>query len=109
MFCSKTSINGFIHWLKCPNYTNDNLSLCIGYMSPEYVAFGELSTKVDVYSFGVLLLEIISGRKVILRSATNNMHLVKWVNMFDFDSFTQLYMYVVKMNFHFHFHLYVWF
>jgi serine/threonine protein kinase len=57
-------------------------------MSPEYAAFGELSTKVDVYSFGVLLLEIISGRKVIFRSATNNMHLVKWVNMFDFDSFT---------------------
>jgi serine/threonine protein kinase len=108
MFCSKTSINGFIHWLRCPNYTNDNLSLCSGYMSPEYATFGELSTKVDVYSFGVLLLEIISGRKVILRNATNNMHLVKWVSMFDFDSFTQLYMYVVvKMNFNVNFHLYV--
>jgi serine/threonine protein kinase len=57
-------------------------------MSPEYAAFGELSTKVDVYSFGVLLLEIISGRKVILRNAPNNMHLIKWVNMFDFDCFT---------------------
>jgi serine/threonine protein kinase len=77
-------------------------------MSPEYAAFGELNTKVDVYSFGILLFEIISGRKVILRSATNNMHLVKLVSMFDFDSFTQLYMYVVvKMNFNVNFHLYV--
>ncbi len=57
-------------------------------MSPEYATFGELSTKIDVYSFGVLLLEIISGRKVILRNAPNNMHLIKWVNMFDFDFFT---------------------
>jgi serine/threonine protein kinase len=79
-------------------------------MSPEYATFGELSTKVDVYSFGVLLLEIISGRKVIFQSATNNMHLVKWVSIFDFDSFTQLYMYVVvKMNFNVNFHLFDWF
>jgi serine/threonine protein kinase len=47
-------------------------------MSPEYATFGELSTKVDVYSFGVLLLEIISGRKAILESATDKVYLVKW-------------------------------
>ncbi|KAH9569083.1 hypothetical protein CY35_03G113400 [Sphagnum magellanicum] len=50
----------------------------LGYMSPEYATFGELSTKVDVYSFGVLLLEIISGRKAILENATDKMYLVKW-------------------------------
>ncbi|KAH8931619.1 hypothetical protein BDL97_19G032000 [Sphagnum fallax] len=50
----------------------------IGYMSPEYATLGQLSTKVDVYSFGVLLLEIISGRKAILQNATNNMYLVEW-------------------------------
>ncbi|KAH9541922.1 hypothetical protein CY35_14G089700 [Sphagnum magellanicum] len=50
----------------------------IGYMSPEYATLGQLSTKVDVYSFGILLLEIISGRKVILQNATNNMYLVEW-------------------------------
>ncbi|CAM6018926.1 unnamed protein product [Sphagnum balticum] len=47
-------------------------------MSPEYATLGQLSTKVDVYSFGVLLLEIISGRKAILQNATNNMYLVEW-------------------------------
>ncbi|CAJ2648786.1 unnamed protein product [Trifolium pratense] len=34
-----------------------------GYMSPEYVMEGLFSEKSDVFSFGVLLLEIISGRK----------------------------------------------
>ncbi|XP_030938601.1 putative receptor-like protein kinase At4g00960 isoform X2 [Quercus lobata] len=34
-----------------------------GYMSPEYVMHGQFSVKSDVFSFGVLLLEIISGRK----------------------------------------------
>ncbi|PNY01731.1 G-type lectin S-receptor-like serine/threonine-kinase [Trifolium pratense] len=34
-----------------------------GYMSPEYAMEGLFSDKSDVFSFGVLLLEIISGRK----------------------------------------------
>ena len=34
-----------------------------GYMSPEYAMHGQFSVKSDVFSFGVLLLEIISGQK----------------------------------------------
>ncbi|XP_060205548.1 cysteine-rich receptor-like protein kinase 43 [Lycium barbarum] len=34
-----------------------------GYMAPEYALHGYLSVKADVFSFGVLLLEIVSGRK----------------------------------------------
>ncbi|KAF3457330.1 hypothetical protein FNV43_RR01987 [Rhamnella rubrinervis] len=34
-----------------------------GYMSPEYAMHGLYSTKSDVFSFGILLLEIISSRK----------------------------------------------
>eukprot|EP00253_Pinus_taeda_P024151 PITA_24151 len=34
-----------------------------GYMAPEYAMHGQLSVKVDVYSFGVLVLEIVSARK----------------------------------------------
>jgi len=34
-----------------------------GYMSPEYAVHGFFSTKSDVFSFGVILLEIVSGRK----------------------------------------------
>ncbi|KAH8958471.1 hypothetical protein BDL97_06G026500 [Sphagnum fallax] len=36
-----------------------------GYLSPEYATCGHLTQKLDVYSFGVLLLEIISGKKVM--------------------------------------------
>lgn len=36
---------------------------CSGYMSPEYAIDGICSTKSDVFSFGVLLLEIVSGKK----------------------------------------------
>ncbi|PIN02881.1 Serine/threonine protein kinase [Handroanthus impetiginosus] len=33
----------------------------LGYMAPEYLAHGRLTEKVDVYGFGVLLLEIVTG------------------------------------------------
>ncbi|XP_030952785.1 cysteine-rich receptor-like protein kinase 2 [Quercus lobata] len=35
----------------------------LGYMAPEYAIHGQLSEKVDTYSFGVVVLEIICGRK----------------------------------------------
>lgn len=38
-----------------------------GYMAPEYAMNGYLSTKTDVFSFGMLVLEIVSGRKNIDR------------------------------------------
>ncbi|GKV27015.1 hypothetical protein SLEP1_g36224 [Rubroshorea leprosula] len=34
-----------------------------GYMSPEYAFHGLVSIKTDVFSFGVLLLEVVTGRK----------------------------------------------
>ncbi|XP_044974386.1 cysteine-rich receptor-like protein kinase 6 [Hordeum vulgare subsp. vulgare] len=35
----------------------------LGYMAPEYAVRGRMSVKIDVYSFGVLVLEIVTGRK----------------------------------------------
>ncbi|XP_011040494.1 PREDICTED: cysteine-rich receptor-like protein kinase 1 [Populus euphratica] len=35
----------------------------LGYMAPEYLVRGQLTEKVDVYGFGVLLLEIATGKK----------------------------------------------
>lgn len=34
----------------------------IGYLAPEYAVGGQLTRKADIYSFGVLLIEIVSGR-----------------------------------------------
>ena len=36
---------------------------CSGYMAPEYALHGIFSAKSDVYSYGVLVLEIIAGRR----------------------------------------------
>ncbi|CAI0442799.1 unnamed protein product [Linum tenue] len=35
------------------------------YLAPEYAISGHLTRKLDVYSFGALLLEIVSGKKVV--------------------------------------------
>jgi len=34
-------------------------------MSPEYVMFGQFSEKSDIFSFGIMILEIITGKKNI--------------------------------------------
>jgi serine/threonine-protein kinase PBS1 len=36
-----------------------------GYCAPEYFMTGQLTMKSDVYSYGVLMLELISGRRAI--------------------------------------------
>ncbi|KAK7320979.1 hypothetical protein VNO77_30992 [Canavalia gladiata] len=36
-----------------------------GYVAPEYALYGQLTEKSDVYSFGIVILEIMSGRKVL--------------------------------------------
>jgi hypothetical protein len=54
--------------------------LCRGYLSPEYGSYGHVSTKLDVYSFGVLVLEVISGRRCIDWSkAPDEQILSEWV------------------------------
>lgn len=36
----------------------------IGYMAPEYVENGLVSTKLDVYAFGALMLEMLTGKEI---------------------------------------------
>ncbi|XP_047182147.1 inactive protein kinase SELMODRAFT_444075-like [Vigna umbellata] len=38
------------------------------YLAPEYTESGDITEKADVYSFGVLLLELLTGRKALDRS-----------------------------------------
>ncbi|OAY76321.1 Serine/threonine-protein kinase PBS1 [Ananas comosus] len=51
-----------------------------GYLAPEYFQHGKLSDKTDVYAFGVVLLELITGRKAIDQSRPQgDENLVLWV------------------------------
>lgn len=53
---------------------------CSGYMAPEYAIDGQFSVKSDVFSFGILLLEIICGKKNRVRNRTKQtLNLVAYV------------------------------
>ncbi|MBA0577511.1 hypothetical protein Golob_027305 [Gossypium lobatum] len=51
----------------------------LGYLAPEYVNIGRASKESDIYSFGVVLLEIATRRKSINRIQDFEMGLVAWV------------------------------
>ncbi|WVZ12669.1 hypothetical protein V8G54_017199 [Vigna mungo] len=51
--------------IKDKTRTNTNARGTVGYMAPEWLKNAPVTTKVDIYSFGVMLLEIIFCRKHI--------------------------------------------
>lgn len=60
-------------------YNTDNiLSLC-RYLAPEYAEHGIVSVRTDVYAFGIVLFQLISGRRVVDEQNGQYQHLLKWV------------------------------
>ena len=61
-----------------------NYFLSSGYMSPEYAMDGAFSIKSDTYSFGVILLEIISGLRITSTHFTGFLSLLAYVSIVKF-------------------------
>ncbi|KZV41137.1 hypothetical protein F511_09333 [Dorcoceras hygrometricum] len=60
---------------KMPVYVSGSF----GYQAPEYVMYGKVDEKIDVYSYGVVILELITGNEAIRTSSGSNEEcLVLW-------------------------------
>ncbi|MBA0774483.1 hypothetical protein Gotri_009690 [Gossypium trilobum] len=59
----------------------------VGYAAPEYVQTGRLTAKSDVWSFGVVLYELITGRRALERNLPRSeQKLLEWVKPYISDS-----------------------
>ena len=54
-----------------------------GYMAPEYLEAGMVTTKMDVYAFGVVLLELITGKDFVTVQEERDAILHVVINLID--------------------------
>ncbi|KAE8662398.1 basic helix-loop-helix family protein [Hibiscus syriacus] len=72
---------GLATWTSAPSipFLCKTVKGTFGYLAPEYFQHGKVSDKTDVYAFGVVLLELITGRKPIEeRRPPGEENLVLW-------------------------------
>ncbi|KAL7164109.1 hypothetical protein ACSBR2_040091 [Camellia fascicularis] len=99
-----------IHWNLNPHYIlldeNWNAKVLhhtvsctctVGYEDPEYLVDAQFTTKSNVYSFGVILLELLCGRKPMIYSRDEDqVNLVRWfktnIEMGTIDQIIDLYL-----------------
>ncbi|CAH2079664.1 unnamed protein product [Thlaspi arvense] len=72
---------GLATWTAAPSvpFLCKTVKGTFGYLAPEYFQHGKISDKTDVYAFGVVLLELLTGRKPIEpRRSSGEENLVVW-------------------------------
>ncbi|KAG0499764.1 hypothetical protein HPP92_004455 [Vanilla planifolia] len=75
---------GLAQWAESPPQNRENtacndLAGTFGYLAPEYFMYGKIDEKVDIYAFGVVLLELVSGRKPVCNGCPKGQEsLVMW-------------------------------
>ncbi|KAA8539776.1 hypothetical protein F0562_026468 [Nyssa sinensis] len=75
--------NGSLSLRTCPIEGGTYVSKVIGtpgYLDPEYYETNRLNEKSDVFSFGIVLLELITGRPAIAKREEKGRHILQWVN-----------------------------
>ncbi|MCO5566646.1 hypothetical protein L7F22_020323 [Adiantum nelumboides] len=60
-----------------------------GYLDPEYAQTQKLTEKSDVYGFGVLLLELVTGNKAVMQQDGEYLHIAQWVSL-NLDTSSQI-------------------
>jgi interleukin-1 receptor-associated kinase 1 len=61
--------------------------MSLRYLAPEYAEYGIVSVRTDVYAFGIVLFQLISGRKVLEEREGQCAHILQWVLLSVHSSF----------------------
>ncbi|CAI9107941.1 OLC1v1007427C2 [Oldenlandia corymbosa var. corymbosa] len=71
---------GLAKWLprQWTHLTVSNFEGTFGYLAPEFLMHGIVDEKTDIFAFGVLLLELITGRRALDYSQETQQSLVMW-------------------------------
>lgn len=78
------------------------LAFVFRYLAPEYAQSGKLTDRSDVFSFGVVLLELITGRKPVDQyQPLGEESLVEWVNT-NLQTLLSLHLNILQLQ------LYIW-